>query len=191
MSLSSLRRVRGKKAISLGIVLVMAAFAACSSGPSSEILPTSTEPAATLVDATPAPRNTPVSFQPGTGSTTPTNTPDTLATFADVHFDSSGFTIEQVYLAGDEVYFNVYNDTEEEHQFLAVKTDVDPGSLAIDANDQAVLDVAPLIDVESILPGRKSTSEIDPVQPGTYLLLDNLPGHFAAGEYAVIHVSAS
>jgi uncharacterized cupredoxin-like copper-binding protein len=76
------------------------------------------------------------------------------------------------------------------HELLVFHTDVAPANLAI-GPDGKVNEDAPgfkVSDGDNIAPGTNQSRVIDLTQPGTYLFVCNLPGHFMAGMHTVVTV---
>lgn len=97
------------------------------------------------------------------------------------------------------IEFTIENDGEETHEFVIIKTDIDPGDLPT-ADDGSVDEDAPDIDVlqevEDIENGDKTgrTYELD---PGNYALICNIVdendgesvAHYSEGMYAGLEVA--
>jgi uncharacterized cupredoxin-like copper-binding protein len=76
------------------------------------------------------------------------------------------------------------------HELLVFHTDIAPADLPIGA-DGKVAEDAPgfkISDGDDLEPGASQSRVIDLSQPGTYLFVCNLPGHFAAGMHTVVTV---
>lgn len=82
------------------------------------------------------------------------------------------------------VKFEVTNDGKLEHEFVVIKTDTAPGDLPLsDGNvDEEAAGEVPG-EIPSVMPG--ATEEVTlKLDPGKYVLICNLPGHYAAGQYS-------
>jgi uncharacterized cupredoxin-like copper-binding protein len=76
------------------------------------------------------------------------------------------------------------------HELLVFHTDIAPANLPV-GPDGKVSEDAPgfmISDGDNVDPGASQSREIDLSQPGTYLFVCNLPGHFTAGMHTVVTV---
>lgn len=81
------------------------------------------------------------------------------------------------------VKFEVTNDGKMAHEFVVIKTDTAPGDLPLaDGNvDEEAAGEVPG-EIPDVQPG--ATEEVTlPLDAGKYVLICNLPGHYAAGQY--------
>jgi uncharacterized cupredoxin-like copper-binding protein len=79
-----------------------------------------------------------------------------------------------------------------QHELLVFKSDLAPSSYPLDKNGNIVEDgpgITLLSDGDNIDPNRTQTRTVDLSQPGTYLFVCNIPGHFKAGMYTVVTVA--
>ena len=79
-----------------------------------------------------------------------------------------------------------------QHELLVFKSDLAPADYPLDANGNIIEDgpgINLLSDADNIDPGRTQTRTVDLSQPGTYLFVCNIPGHFKAGMYSVVTVT--
>jgi uncharacterized cupredoxin-like copper-binding protein len=79
-----------------------------------------------------------------------------------------------------------------QHELLVVKSDLAPSAYPVDKNGDIIEDdpsVNLLSDGDNIDPQRTQTRTVDLTQPGTYLFVCNIPGHFKAGMYSVVTVA--
>jgi uncharacterized cupredoxin-like copper-binding protein len=76
------------------------------------------------------------------------------------------------------------------HEMLVFHTDIAPADLPIGADGKVAEDAPGFMtsDGEDLDPGASQTRVIDLSQPGTYLFVCNLPGHFAAGMHTAVTV---
>ena len=82
--------------------------------------------------------------------------------------------------AGD-VTFDITNDAGQTHEFVVFKTDLAPDQLPTDENG----DVDEVEDIE----GGSTKSLTVNLDAGSYVLICNLPGHYAQGMHAGFSVS--
>jgi uncharacterized cupredoxin-like copper-binding protein len=81
------------------------------------------------------------------------------------------------------VTFDIRNDGTETHEFLVVKSDLDPKALPLDedgAVDEKGDGVEFIDERENIKPGGTAQLSVD-LQPGSYVLLCNLENHYSMG----------
>jgi uncharacterized cupredoxin-like copper-binding protein len=87
--------------------------------------------------------------------------------------------------------FSIANDGRTEHELLVFKTTLDPSAFPIgpdgDINEEAP-GMNKVSDGDNIAPGGTQKRTVDLNQPGTYVFVCNLPGHFKAGMYHVVTV---
>jgi uncharacterized cupredoxin-like copper-binding protein len=79
-----------------------------------------------------------------------------------------------------------------QHELLVFKSDLAPSDYPVDANGDIVEDgpgINLVSDGDNIDPGGTQTRTVDLTQPGTYLFVCNIPGHFKAGMYQVVTVT--
>jgi uncharacterized cupredoxin-like copper-binding protein len=78
------------------------------------------------------------------------------------------------------------------HELLVFKSDLSPSAFPVDKNGDIVEDgtgVNLVSDGDNIDPGKTQTRTVDLTQPGTYLFVCNIPGHFKAGMFSVVTVT--
>lgn len=89
------------------------------------------------------------------------------------------------------VTFDIRNDGTETHEFLVVKSDLDPKALPVDeegAVDEKGEGLEFIDEREDIEPGGTAKLTVD-LQPGTYVLLCNLEDHYEMGMYKAFTVT--
>ena len=94
-------------------------------------------------------------------------------------------------VAAGEVTFDVTNWSRGlVHEMLVVAVDNPDAQLPYDADDQRVIEekINSLGETEEMQPKTSKTLTLD-LKPGTYLLVCNLPGHYAAGMWTVLTVT--
>ena len=76
-----------------------------------------------------------------------------------------------------------------EHELQLYKTDVDPGSLTVNTEDNKA-DTAPLGErlFEAFAEAGETDSVIADLGPGTYAMVCNIPGHYAAGMWGSLTI---
>ncbi len=85
--------------------------------------------------------------------------------------------------APGSITFGIANEGPSVHEFVILRTDDAPGSLPVE-NGVIPEDKVELVDeAEDIVPGTNTTLTAD-LAAGSYVLVCNLPSHYAAGMYA-------
>jgi uncharacterized cupredoxin-like copper-binding protein len=91
-----------------------------------------------------------------------------------------------------QVNFSITNIGTIQHELLVFKSDLAPAAFPVDAKGNIIED-GPGITLVSrgagIDPGKTQTRIVDLTQPGTYLFVCNLPGHFKSGMFRVVTVT--
>jgi uncharacterized cupredoxin-like copper-binding protein len=94
-------------------------------------------------------------------------------------------------LAG-QVNFSITNIGTIQHELLVFKSDLSPSAYAVDSKGNIIEDGPGITLVSrgaSIDPGTTQARIVDLTQPGTYLFVCNLPGHFKSGMFRVVTVT--
>jgi uncharacterized cupredoxin-like copper-binding protein len=79
-----------------------------------------------------------------------------------------------------------------QHELLVFKSDLPPSSFPVDANGNIIEDgpgINLVSDGDNIDPGKTQTRKVDLTQPGAYLFVCNIPGHFKAGMFSTVTVT--
>ena len=94
-------------------------------------------------------------------------------------------------LAG-QVNFSITNIGTIQHELLVFKSDLPASAFPVD-NKGNVIEDGPGITLlsrgDKIDPGQTQARTVDLTQPGTYLFVCNIPGHFKAGMFSVVTVT--
>jgi uncharacterized cupredoxin-like copper-binding protein len=89
--------------------------------------------------------------------------------------------------AGD-ITFGIQNDGPSTHEFVVIRTDVAPDALPVE-NGLIPEDQIDLVDeAEDIAPGTNTSLDVK-LEPGSYVLVCNLPAHYEAGMHAPFTVT--
>lgn len=91
--------------------------------------------------------------------------------------------------AGD-VTFDVTNDAEQSHEFVVIKTDLAEDQLPLDDEgvDESADGVEVVDEIEDVGGGSEQSLTVN-LDAGSYVLICNLPGHYAQGMHAAFTVS--
>jgi uncharacterized cupredoxin-like copper-binding protein len=76
------------------------------------------------------------------------------------------------------------------HELLVFRSDLDPSAYPMDSGDinEDGPGITKVSDGDNIAPGAKQTRTVDLSQPGRYLFVCNLPGHFHSGMFTSVTV---
>ncbi len=109
---------------------------------------------------------------------------------ADRLTDSMGITVNVLTVPAGKVAFDVLNaSTDSEHEMVVSKLSGPDGTLPYKADEGRVDEdaIGSEGEVEGLTPGERGKLEVN-LEPGTYALYCNIPGHYAAGMWAVVTV---
>jgi hypothetical protein len=88
-----------------------------------------------------------------------------------------------------EVTFTVANQGTIGHEFLVVKTDIEPGEIPVEGDSfPEPADGLEVVDEIGEFPKGTTETLTLTLEPGNYQLVCNLPGHYAAGMHAGFEV---
>lgn len=79
-----------------------------------------------------------------------------------------------------------------QHELLVFRSDLPASGFPVDKNGDIIEDgpgIRLVSDGDNIDPGKTQTRTVDLSQPGSYLFVCNIPGHFKAGMYSVVTVT--
>ena len=103
-----------------------------------------------------------------------------------VQLDAFSITMPNKIKAG-QITFHVTNiDSADTHSFIILKTDLDPGALPLDSSNNVYLtaqDLARIDGIDQLAPDAVQDLIVN-LQPGNYVAICHLPGHYQAGMYA-------
>lgn len=93
-------------------------------------------------------------------------------------------------VAAGKVTFQITNAGKVQHELLVFRSDLAPSAYPVkDGNiDEEGPGITKVSDGDNLDPGASQTRSVDLSQPGTYLFVCNLPGHFKAGMYSLVTV---
>ncbi len=106
-------------------------------------------------------------------------------TLSDMQVQSGSTTI-----AAGNVTFRITNTGSMQHELLVFRSDLAPADYPMkDGNiNEDGPGITKVSDGDNLNPGTSQNRVVDLTQPGTYMLVCNLPGHFKMGMYRVITV---
>jgi uncharacterized cupredoxin-like copper-binding protein len=110
------------------------------------------------------------------------------ATPIDVLMEDFQLTLGADEMAAGAISFHVSNEDGEVHE-IEVFAGAEPGRLPEVVDSIAdVTDLTLIDEVEDIIPGSSASLVVD-LEPGTYLVMCNLPNHFELGMWAFLEVT--
>jgi uncharacterized cupredoxin-like copper-binding protein len=105
-----------------------------------------------------------------------------------VSLHEDAVTLAPTEVGAGAVTFAATNEGTNTHEIEVFRGDVDPATLPVEDN-VAVTDGLDLVDeIEDITPGSTANLTVE-LEPGTYVVMCNLPGHFEKGMHAVVTVA--
>ena len=84
--------------------------------------------------------------------------------------------------------FAATNDGSDTHEIEIFSGDVDPSTLPVENNVASTEGLELVDEIEDIAPGSSADLTVD-LDAGTYVIMCNLPGHFAQGMYSTFEVA--
>lgn len=96
-------------------------------------------------------------------------------------------TAEPATFASGDVTFGIANEGPSAHEFVIFRSDEEPGELPV-GNGLIPEDQVELVDeAEDIAPGTNTTLTVN-LEPGSYVLVCNLPAHYEQGMRAALTI---
>jgi uncharacterized cupredoxin-like copper-binding protein len=92
-------------------------------------------------------------------------------------------TLDKTDLPSGETTFDISNEAEQTHEFVVIKTDLAEGDLPTDENgdvDEEGEGIEPVDEIEDIEGGVSESLPVN-LDPGAYVAICNLPGHYRQG----------
>jgi uncharacterized cupredoxin-like copper-binding protein len=96
-------------------------------------------------------------------------------------------TLTRSSFAAGDITFGIANDGPSVHEFVILKTDADPASLPVESGVIPEDQVDLVDEAEDIAPSTTTTLSAN-LTAGSYVLVCNLPSHYAAGMHAAFKV---
>jgi uncharacterized cupredoxin-like copper-binding protein len=100
-------------------------------------------------------------------------------------------TLDESTAPAGDVTFDVTNDAEQPHEFVVFKTDLAEDALPVDADgnvDEAGEGVELVDELEDIAPGDNPSLTVT-LDAANYVIICNIPGHYAQGMHTTFVVS--
>jgi len=125
----------------------------------------------------------------GTSSTTATESPDSSSgdNVASTEKDFA-IALDPASVASGEVTFNITNEGPSVHEFVVVQSDLAPDALPVKDNEVEEDTLDAIGEQEDIAPGTSTDLSLT-LDPGSYVVLCNITGHYEQGMYAGLTVT--
>ena len=107
------------------------------------------------------------------------------ATLSDFEID-----LDETSAPAGSVTFDIENEGPSVHEFVVFETDLAPDALPTDDNGDVAEgdDFAPVDEVEDIEEDEKSSLTME-LEPGSYVIICNVPGHYRQGMHVAVTVT--
>jgi hypothetical protein len=99
-----------------------------------------------------------------------------------------GIALEETSTPTGAITFDITNDGPSTHELAVIKTDLAADALPVDGSTVTEADLDLVDEVEDIAPGVGTTLTVD-LQPGAYVVICNVEGHYRAGMHASLTVT--
>lgn len=107
---------------------------------------------------------------------------DVVVTMKDYSLDATPGTF-----GAGRITFGIQNDGPSAHEFVIIRSDDEPATLPVE-NGLIPEDQVSLVDEAEDIPPGTATSLTVTLDPGSYVLVCNLPSHYTAGMHAAFTV---
>ena len=99
-----------------------------------------------------------------------------------------GIALEEASTPAGSTTFDITNDGPSTHEFVVFKTDLAQDALPVDGSTvtEGTLDLVD--EAEDIAPGVGTSLTVD-LEPGSYVVICNIEGHYTAGMHAALTVT--
>ena len=97
-------------------------------------------------------------------------------------------TLEETSTPAGSVTFDITNDGPSTHEFAVIRTDLAADALPVSGPTVTETDLDLVDEVEDIAPGVGTSLSVD-LQPGAYVVICNVEGHYGAGMRASLTVT--
>ena len=108
----------------------------------------------------------------------------------EVSLQDDAVTLTPATAEAGSVTFAATNDGSVTHEIEVFSGDVDPSTLPIEDNVASTEGLTLIDEIEDITPGSSADLTID-LDAGAYVVMCNLPGHFAEGMYSSLEVASN
>ena len=125
---------------------------------------------------------------PSAGDTGPAASDTSADATIDVTITDSSLDLGSDSISAGKVTFDATNDGQMTHEFEVFQADVDPADLPIENNVANTEGMTLMGEAEDIVPGSTRSLPLD-LAAGSYIIMCNLPGHFAMGLHSTLTVT--
>ena len=177
-----------KKIAAFASILLVASLAACGTSGAAPSAPSATAVSSAASPSETAPASTPATASPASPSASAVESASPAANT--ITLTEWKVALPNTMKAG-KVDFTINNAGAIEHELIAFRSNLDPLSFPkadgdVDENGKGIVQVT---DGDDIAAGGTQTRTIDLTEPGKYVFMCNIPGHFLKGMYAVVTVT--
>jgi len=99
-----------------------------------------------------------------------------------------GIALEETSTPAGSTTFDIANDGPSTHEFVVFKTDLAEDTLPVDGSTVTEGNLDLVDEVEDIAPGVGTSLTVN-LEPGSYVVICNVEGHYAAGMHAALTVT--
>ena len=99
-----------------------------------------------------------------------------------------GIALEETSTPAGSTTFDITNDGPSTHELDVFKTDLAEDALPVDGSTVTEADLDLVDEVEDIAPGVGTSLTVD-LEPGSYVVICNVEGHYGAGMHAALTVT--
>ncbi len=99
-----------------------------------------------------------------------------------------GIALEETSTPAGSTTFDITNDGPSTHEFVVFTTDLAEDALPVDGSTVTEENLDLVDEVEDIAPGAGTSLTVD-LEPGSYVVICNIEGHYTAGMYAALTVT--
>ncbi len=99
-----------------------------------------------------------------------------------------GIALEETSTPAGSITFDITNDGPSTHEFVVFKTDLAEDALPVDGSTVTEESLDLVDEAEDIAPGVGTSLTVD-LEPGSYVVICNIEGHYTAGMHAALTVT--
>ena len=99
-----------------------------------------------------------------------------------------GIALEEASTPAGSTTFDITNDGPSTHEFAVIKTDLAEGALPVDGSTVTEGNLDLVDEAENVAPGGGTSLTVD-LEPGSYVVICNVEGHYGAGMHAALTVT--
>ena len=185
---------RGRAVSLVSTALILSACTSATTAPQFTYAPVLSPSAAAAQTALPtsAPSSAPASEATAAATSGSSAAPIGIAVSGVAIYVSEWSVGVPTSMVAGKANFAITNIGSIQHELLVFKSDLSPSALPVDTKGNIIEDGPGITLVsrgDKIDPGKTQARTVDLTQPGTYLFVCNIPGHFKAGMFSVVTVT--